>query len=117
MTDRFKDGALVSSHTWPSSVFMQSLVETGGTPFASPSSSSSSSTSSTSSTSQQEQLNHRDRLVRTWFTDFVRSFDFFFSRFDFIARSLHASQLPVTEAILNDIVCSVSISIHDRLPL
>jgi hypothetical protein len=30
-------------------------------------------------------------------------FNFFFSRFDFIARSLHGAHQPVSEALLNDL--------------
>jgi hypothetical protein len=33
----------------------------------------------------------------------LAEFNFFFSRFDFIARSLHGAQLPVAEALLNDL--------------
>ncbi len=32
MAERFKEGALAGSHTWPATVFMQALIECGGVP-------------------------------------------------------------------------------------
>jgi hypothetical protein len=32
MAERFKEGALAGSHTWPATAFMQALIECGGVP-------------------------------------------------------------------------------------
>jgi hypothetical protein len=84
MAEQFKDNALSGQHTWPATVFMQSLIECGGMPNA-------------------ELSAESERNVRLWYSEFVKNFSFFFSRIDFIAHSLHGSQRPVCESILNDI--------------
>jgi hypothetical protein len=86
MAERFKDDALRNSHTFPASTFMSTLIDSGGQPGV-----------TGASTKEAEQN------VRSWFSEFVRDFSFFFSRFDFIIRSLHIADTQVTNAIILEI--------------
>ncbi len=86
MAERFKDDALRNSHTFPASTFMSTLIDSGGQP------------GETGASTKEAEQN-----VRSWFSEFVRDFSFFFSRFDFIIRSLHIADTKVTNAIILEI--------------